>query len=208
MLDSSFVSKGEQYHHGNLHAALLNSAQQALENGRLAKLSLRSLARECGVSQTAPYRHFASKEHLLAVLAESGAEKILTQMQTIRKETFDVNDCLVKMMQAYLNFATDNSAHFQLIFNARMVDRANFPSLLRSLHKIEAVFAEPITRLGPGLDIDLTSSMIWAQVHGMSTLQANGVSAETARCNKMIAGFVSSLLASLTPDTVDSTIPA
>lgn len=197
MTDSGFVGKGEQYHHGNLHAALLDSAKQALENGRLAQLSLRSLARECGVSQTAPYRHFASKEHLLAVLAESGAEKILTRLQAIRKDNSDVHTCIVKMMQAYLDFSLNNSAYFQLIFNARMVDRASFPSLLRSLHKIEAVFAEPITRLGAGIDIDLVASLVWSQTHGMATLLVNGLVADGSHSAKMLESFVTTLMASM-----------
>jgi AcrR family transcriptional regulator len=187
-------SRGEKYHHGNLYSSLLSSALKALENGRLAQLSLRSLARECGVSQTAPYRHFASKEHLLALLAENGADKLLNILQDERRKTTDVQQCLENMSTAYLNFAVVNSAYFQLIFNARMVDRYKFPSLLRCLHKFEAVFAEPITRLGRGLDIDSAGRSIWAHTHGVATLQTNGLLGVDKDCKSAIAPFIASVI--------------
>ena len=57
------------YHHGNLRAELLDTALEQLRAGSAEDLSLRALARAVGVSQTAPYRHFADKGELLAAMA-------------------------------------------------------------------------------------------------------------------------------------------
>ena len=46
------------YHHGNLKQALFEGALRQLRQQGAERLSLRALAREIGVSQTAPYRHF------------------------------------------------------------------------------------------------------------------------------------------------------
>ena len=62
------------YHHGNLRAALLESAEQTLNEG--GELSLRELARQVGVSHAAPRRHFAGKQALLDALAEDGFERL------------------------------------------------------------------------------------------------------------------------------------
>ena len=40
------------------------------------KLSIRSLAKESGVSQTAPYRHFKTKECVYAAVATVGFKKL------------------------------------------------------------------------------------------------------------------------------------
>ena len=59
------------YHHGDLRAALLASAARLLEEEGAEAVSFRAIARDVGVSQTAPYNHFDSKEHLLAKVAET-----------------------------------------------------------------------------------------------------------------------------------------
>src|SRR3954469_7536348 len=67
------------YHHGNLRPALLEAAERALARGD--ELSLRSLAREVGVSHAAPRRHFADKQALLDALAEDGFERLGSEMR-------------------------------------------------------------------------------------------------------------------------------
>src|ERR687893_516154 len=62
------------YHHGNLRAALLASAEEALAAGE--DLSLRELARRVGVSHAAPRRHFPDKQALLDALAEEGFDRL------------------------------------------------------------------------------------------------------------------------------------
>ena len=64
------------YHHGNLRAALLASAERTLDEGGVGELSLRELARQVGVSHAAPRRHFADKQALLDALAEDGFERL------------------------------------------------------------------------------------------------------------------------------------
>ena len=63
------------YHHGNLRQELMELAEKHLVEGGVRDLSLRALAREIGVSQTAPYRHFRDKNALLAALATEGFKR-------------------------------------------------------------------------------------------------------------------------------------
>ena len=53
-------------------ASLRRAAQRILEEEGLAALSLRSVARRAGVSHAAPYRHYPSREALLADVAVEG----------------------------------------------------------------------------------------------------------------------------------------
>ena len=68
------TSTARTYHHGNLRAALLARAEEALAAGE--DLSLRELARRAGVCHAAPRRHFADKQALLDALAEDGFERL------------------------------------------------------------------------------------------------------------------------------------
>ena len=58
-----------RYHHGDLRRALLEAAAKAPD---IEHISLRELASGLGVSAAAVYRHYDSREALLAELAAVG----------------------------------------------------------------------------------------------------------------------------------------
>ena len=60
------------YHHGDLREAMVRAAVAEAERGGPEAISIKALAKKLGVSQPAPYRHFADREALLqAVTAEA-----------------------------------------------------------------------------------------------------------------------------------------
>ena len=63
----------KNYHHGNLKEELISCACVMCERDGYTKLSIRSLAKESNVSQTAPYRHFKTKEDLYAAVSRHGS---------------------------------------------------------------------------------------------------------------------------------------
>ena len=69
-----------KYHHGNLKENLIQQAVMACEESGWENISLRNLAKQLNVSQTAPYRHFETKEDLLAEVAAKGFEKMNDDM--------------------------------------------------------------------------------------------------------------------------------
>src|SRR5919108_421380 len=70
------MPQSRPYHHGDLRAALLTSAERTLREKGTAALSLRELARDIGVSHAAPGRHFKDKQSLLDALALAGFERL------------------------------------------------------------------------------------------------------------------------------------
>ena len=71
------------YHHGDLRRALLDAAVRHIATDGVDALSLRALARDVGVTHAAPYRHFESKGHLLAAIAEEGFQILNTMVGPI-----------------------------------------------------------------------------------------------------------------------------
>src|SRR5918911_4307747 len=56
------------YHHGDLRDALIKAALREAEQGGAEAISIKALSKQLGVSQPAPYRHFADREALLAAV--------------------------------------------------------------------------------------------------------------------------------------------
>ncbi|GAB4588233.1 TetR/AcrR family transcriptional regulator [Nocardia sp. IFM 10818] len=106
------------YHHGDLRAELLRSAEATLRRSGVDGLSLRQLARDTGVSHAAPSRHFRDKQALLDALAVSGFERLAGIIDRAAA-TGTFLDRMTGMAHAYLRFAIDNPALVAVMFARR-----------------------------------------------------------------------------------------
>ena len=70
------------YHRENLKQKLIDEAYKAIKKDGIETISLRKLAKKAKVSQTAPYRHFQSKDHLIIEVCLKG---LTLSMQKILK---------------------------------------------------------------------------------------------------------------------------
>ena len=73
----------DRYHHGNLRAALLDSALEVLSESGVAGFSMREAARRAGVSQSAPKHHFGDARGLLGALATRAYRQLCDRLAVI-----------------------------------------------------------------------------------------------------------------------------
>ena len=171
----------KRYHHGDLPRALLSAALAIVESRGSEALTLRAAARLAGVSQTAPYRHFANKEAILAAVAEEGFRSLMAAMAHAAALADSPLQRLRAVGLAYVTFATHHSSHFRVMFGREMADRSASTSLRQistdTFNVVVGVISD-CQRAGlvrseePAADLALTA---WSTVHGLSTLLVNGV---------------------------------
>src|SRR5512136_1484926 len=108
----------KKYHHGDLKNALIEAGIEILSRDGLGALSLREVARQAGVSHTAPYAHYADKQALIAAIATAGYEKLYTKLADVVQQYQD-NPArqLVEAGWAYLEFAFAEPDHFKITFS-------------------------------------------------------------------------------------------
>jgi AcrR family transcriptional regulator len=104
------------YHHGDLRAALLATAERTLRDKGVGSLSLRELAREVGVSHTAPGRHFEDEQALLNALALAGYERLAQALGSADDPALPLEPRLTALARAYLRFAIDNAELRELMY--------------------------------------------------------------------------------------------
>lgn len=104
------------YHHGDLRAALLQSAERTLAERGPAALSLRELAREAGVSHAAPGRHFKDKQALLDALALNGFQRLRAALEQAARPGESTEAYLLALARAYVGFALHNAALLDLMY--------------------------------------------------------------------------------------------
>lgn len=109
-----------QYHHGNLRAAILAEAQTMLSESGADGLSLREAARRTGVSHGAPRRHFPDKQALLSALVEQGYEQLGARIESALSGTVgDFTERLTAFACAYVDFARHNEELMTLMLSSK-----------------------------------------------------------------------------------------
>ncbi|GGY74875.1 TetR family transcriptional regulator [Streptomyces olivaceoviridis] len=110
------MSAPRPYHHGDLRAALLKSAERTLRDRGVGALSLRELARDVGVSHAAPGRHFKDKQTLLDALALDGYERMNRALAAADRPDRPFEERMTALARAYLGFAVENPELLELMF--------------------------------------------------------------------------------------------
>ena len=126
-----------KYHHGNLKEKLIQSAYDWISKNGIEGISLRKIAKISNVSQTAPYRHFSSKEHLLAEVTELGFEKFLFELSSAKKSNNPVEN-LINSGIKYIEFGMKNQNIISLMFDYPL-PKSDYPELLLSANNAFAI---------------------------------------------------------------------
>lgn len=140
-----------RYHHGDLKRALLDAAITLIDIRGRDALTLREAARRAGVSEAAPYRHFANLDELLGAVALEGYEMLIADLE--------IAGTARRLREAYLAFAGDFPGRYQLMFGPLGDRKATV------LRKDEVAHVAELTEEAGGL----------AALHGAASLALAGL---------------------------------
>jgi len=160
------------YHHGALRQALIDGAKEILAERGHEQFSLKEVARRAGVSTSAPYRHFDTREDLLNAVAAEGYVKLHQSLVQAAATTDDAGERLLRLGGAYVRFAQEHPGLFVTMFRSRSGTAAahdSFDVLLRTVgeaQRAELIFSDP--------SAELMARSIWATLHGLAALSLRG----------------------------------
>lgn len=162
------------YHHGDLRRSLVAAATKLLDRHGPMGVTLREAARQAGVSQAAPYRHFASKEALLAAVA---AEAFLALKEAcaaaVAADPGDAVHTLEVVAVGYVRFAVEHPARYRLMWAPTPRGR-DHPTLAAAARATgEPLLAALKACLPPGEAAEPAVQrlfVLWALLHGVAGL--------------------------------------
>ncbi len=205
----------DRYHHGDLRRALLEAALQLIEREGPQGLTLRAAARLAGVSQAAPYRHFADKQALLATVAEEGFRAMTAAMRRATRPHAD--EPLLRFQAlglSYVGFARSHPGHFRVMFGPEAADRSLYPSLGEAAGETFRLLVEAIVecqksgfvREGDPEELAVTA---WSTVHGLSALLVDGqLGGKAGRVDDLAPRVTQNLFLGLGRSQAESSRPA
>lgn len=178
------ANRKDNYHHGNLRQALLDTAMEALTSEGMDKLSLRGLAKTLGVTPTAVYGHFADKVGLMVELRTQGfvqfRECMYAALDNLPAGT-PAEDKVRALGHAYMHFALNHSHLFDAMFFWTPDLERITPECIQqgagSEQLLRATLIEMLRENGREVDAScaaVASFSAWALVHGLSTLLRTG----------------------------------
>lgn len=164
----------------SLREACVQAAHAVIAEQGVEGLSLRDVARRLNVSHQAPYKHFASRDHLLAEVIRRCFETFAAALNGRTRHTDPLAD-MRSLGTDYLRFALGQPLEYRLMFGTPWPSAAEHPDLLRDARRAFDVLREALKSLyGPGgadaNKVDADALFVWSAMHGLATiLQSNAM---------------------------------
>ncbi len=157
------------YHHGNLLEALVEAAAALVAERGPEGFSMLDAAKACGVSASAPYKHFADKAALLQELARRGGQKLFDRLGVAwNGGRPEAPKAFLRLGHAYLAFAREEPGYYLAMFRPGAPPP---PPLDPATSPMGAALAALGVGGAQGSGIAL---QIWALSHGLASLERSG----------------------------------
>jgi AcrR family transcriptional regulator len=156
----------------DLRDACIVAAREVIAERGVENLSLRDVARRLGVSHQAPYKHYPSRDHLLAEVMRRCFERFAEHLDARPRFAAPEAD-LESLGRQYLGYAQQHPLEYRLMFGTPWPQAAEHPALVRDAAHAFDVLRGILRRLhGDGAaardSVDLDALYIWSAMHGLA----------------------------------------
>lgn len=155
--------------HDNLREACIHEAMQIIETSGIEKLSMREVSRRLGVSHQAPYKHFSSRDHILAEILERSFAEFAAALEA-RSRSDDPRADFMSMGVAYLQYAAAHPLQYRLMFGSPLPEPDAYPAMMGNAQRAFSLLREAVQRMGLDANPDMDALYVWSTVHGLASI--------------------------------------
>lgn len=161
-----------------LKEACIQAAREVIAEQGVEGLSMRDVSRRLAISHQAPYRHFPSRDYLLAEIMRRCFEDFadfLDQNANAHSE-----DSLRGMGEAYMTYAARKPLEYRLMFGTPWPEPADHPELIKhAVHAFDVLRQNLLKKHGSKKytkrQAELEAMFIWSALHGLATIAHSNV---------------------------------
>jgi AcrR family transcriptional regulator len=162
-----------------LKEACIRAAHEFIAEHGVERLSLRDVARRLGVSHQAPYKHYPSRDHLLAEVIRRCFADFAAYLDG--RPTFDDPEAdLGSLGRRYLDYAASHPIEYRLMFGTPWPQSAAHLGLVQDAVHAFDVLRGVLRRIHGSSSaartrVDLDAMFIWSNMHGLATISQSNV---------------------------------
>lgn len=118
----------------NTKQKLINKTIKIINENGLESLNMRNLGEELGLSRSAIYRHFKSKEDLIAEIVTLDFVHLNNKISTLIKSDLPSKERIYNLLQSLYTFGIQNPERYKLMF--KTWDKDKYPELHKAAAKL------------------------------------------------------------------------
>ena len=160
----------------DLREACIREALAIIETSGIEELSLREIARRLGVSHQAPYKHFTSRDHILAEIVRRAFEAFAQYLDE-RPRSGNARRDLEAMGRAYVTYAMAHPLQYRLMFGTPLPNPEQHPDMMHSAKHAFALLRDCIGQMiiqsGTTTNsdsVELDALFVWSSLHGVASI--------------------------------------
>ena len=158
----------------DLKDACVTAAHAVIAEHGVEKLSLRDVARKLNVSHQAPYKHYTSRDHLLAEVIRRCFVRFSDALKA-RARSADTKQDIHALGISYLQFALQNPLEYRLMFGTPWPEAAAQPEMLadaRYSFDVLRQALQPLFAKSPNQPeaVDTAAMFVWSTLHGLASI--------------------------------------
>ncbi len=157
---------------------LILAATALLDSGGEDAVTLRAVGHAAGISHNAPYKHFRSRDALLAAVAVADFALLTEAFRSARQSAAAPAAKLMNALQVVIDFSVEHPARYRLLFSDPAIaaqkgelERTAFTAFGEFTVIVEEC---QVTRALPDLPNTTLAGLLFATMHGLIALKASG----------------------------------
>lgn len=182
----------------NLRAEILDAARELFVEQGYENVSMRKIAEKIEYSPTTIYLYFKDKSDLLVQICEETFSILARRLESIKGRQADPLEALREGCRAYINFGLKHPNHYKVVFILSTQEHAGPDAYAyagsmgdQAFSHLRDAVADCMLPAGrTPAEVELASQLIWASLHGLTSLLITHRDFPWASREKLIRGMV------------------
>ncbi len=156
----------------------MHAATMLLDSGGEDAVTLRAVGQATGISHNAPYKHFKSRNALLASVATADFVRLTEAFKAVRQSSRKPAAKLMKALHVVVDFSVEHPARYRLLFNdpatASQKGELEKTALAAFTEFVVIVQECQAAKSLPDIPTTTLAGLLFATMHGLIALRESG----------------------------------
>jgi AcrR family transcriptional regulator len=168
----SAIHERRERERAHRHQLIITAARELAEAEGWEAVTTRRLAERVEYSQPVLYSHFNGKDAIVSAVAVDGFGELADHLRRVRQAAPEPGQALRAVCRAYLDFATERPALYQVMFvlptDLKFASAETPPPLRAAFDEFVSCFPPDNERR------ELFAEVTWSALHGLAVLSDSG----------------------------------